>query len=179
MNTSKRELRVAKAIDSVQNTDGLIVLSTGVILKTKRVPNMLFAELMKRHTRPLPPRILDRDRGREIENPNDPEYVARLEAWQSELTLDMTDAMIGMGTAIYSLPKGFPTVDSEEWLEPLRVLNFDPGDNKVARYLLWVKYVAGPSDEDVNKLLTGVGSASGVTEVAVADALDQFRDSAE
>lgn len=176
MAKTTREDSVIQAIRS-QGTDtpGLITLSTGVILKASRVPNMIFPEVMGRFKRPEVPTVFIEDLGREEKNPDDPRYKEEYNDWQTSLSLAIVDTMIVLGTEVQSLPKGFDKHTDDRWTMKLRVLGIDPGTDEMKRYLLWVKYVAAPTDEDITRIMEGVGGLSGVTEDSVNEAIGQFR----
>jgi hypothetical protein len=176
MNDNKA-VQVANQIRSGGN-DGLLRLSTNVVLKPVRVPNMIFPEVMRRYARPRPPRVMIADLGREEENPNDPTYLAQLEAYNSELGMAMVDTMIVMGTELVSAPKDFPKPAEARWADKLKAAGFTITSEPIQRYLMWVKYIAAPSDEDIQLIMEGVGRLSGVSEKDVSEAIDTFRDNA-
>ena len=89
---------IAKAIDAANGEadDSLVRLSTGVVLKVKQAnPNVLI-RIMTSQRRPTPPVYFSKTMGREMENPDDPDYIARVQSWQMEYNNGMLNALIGL-----------------------------------------------------------------------------------
>lgn len=172
-----KSVQIANQIRSTPS-DGLIHLSNGVVLRPSRVPTMVFPEVMKRYPRPTPPRVFIEDLGREEENPGDPEYIAKLQTYNSELGIAMVDVMIVLGTEFVSAPKDFPKISDSKWASKLKAAGFSGIDDPSQRYLMWVKYVAAVDDSDLNAIMEGVGRLSGVSEQDVSEAITNFRDNA-
>jgi hypothetical protein len=178
--TEKTDSIVSKAIRQLKETpDSFISLSTGIILKPVRVPNMIFPEIMSRFEQPKVPRVFVEDLGREEENPSDPDYISATNTYQVNLSKAIVDTMIILGTEVHSIPEGMDDEAGSKWLKKLKVLNINPGDDEVLRYLYWVKFYAAPSEEDIQKIMEGVGQLTGVSETEVKEAVSQFRDNPE
>jgi hypothetical protein len=168
-----REDKVVSLANTLEKK-GMIELSTGIVLRAKKVPNMVYADLTRKFPRPKPPRVFIKDIGREEENPDDPNYIAALDAWNSDVALSMVDVMILLGTAIESVPEDMEKPDGTQWSEDLEIIGLPIGTNQRKRYLMWVKHYAAPSDEDIALITEQVGKLSGVSEKDVADAV-KFR----
>lgn len=178
MTNTNRSKAVHETVQKARaGKDSFISLSTGVILKPIRVPNMLFPEIMSRFERPKAPRVFIADLGREEENAADPDYISKLSTWQSEFTKAIVDAMIILGTEIEFIPEEIEKQDSEKWLRKLSALRINPKGEE-ERYLLWIKMIAAPTDTDIQLIMEKVGQLSGVSEADVSDAVEQFRNSA-
>lgn len=108
----KADRAIAEAIDSggkVESNE--IHLSTGVVLIAKQAnPNMLI-RAMTAQRRPVPPVYFSKEMGREMENPDDPDYISRVQAWQMEYSNGMLNVLIGLGTEIKSVPDGMEGPD--------------------------------------------------------------------
>lgn len=163
-------LSAAKA----QLDPSLVELSTGVVLRVRPVPQSLFADLMARFPMPEPPVVFIPDKGREEENPDDPTYLKRVNETNAAIAKAMSDAVILLGTEVDRVPKGFSTQESAGWADELRLLGYDLA-SKRARYLAWVKFVAGPTLDDYQAIWKAVGRLTGVTEQDTQAAVRRFR----
>lgn len=182
MKQNSREDRVIKAVDTIEGqSDGLIHLSSGIVLKPKRVPNLMFAEMMRHFKRPNPPIVYNEDIGRNEENPNDPGYLEKLAGYNAEVTMAIVDLMVVSGTEVHSVPKSKDKPEDSGWREEMETVFESVGikvENLVGKklYLMWVKFYAAPSEDDISKIMEGVGRLSGVAESDVAEATARFRD---
>ena len=152
-----------------------VTLSTGVILKIKPVPKFFIFSVTSRITKPKPPFVFNESKGREEENPDDPDYHEALEKWANDVANAGNDVAILRGSEIKSIPEGIPGPNSEEWKNEMEVFGLPMIDNPVARYLEWVKAIAAPLDRDINLLLGEIGRLTGVSEADVEDAVARFR----
>lgn len=178
--SSVREDKVIEAVVNEKKNDGLITLSTGVKLSPKRVPNLLFAEVIRKFKRPVIPVVYSEDLGRKVENPDDPAYTEALATYNSEITLAIVDLMIVGGTTLHSVPKNVYAVEDDRWIEDMDVILEHIVDEPLKlsgkkRYMYWVKYYAGPNEDDISNIMSEVGRLSGVAEEDVTDAVDRFR----
>lgn len=168
---------VEKALDK---GDGIFELSSGVKLRTKDTINPsiiidILAELESK--RPEPPVVYVKAIDREEVNLDDPDYIDRLQRWETVSAGRIADALILTGTEIKFIPKGLEKPEDDEWLEVLRVLGFRLAyDSKPARYLAWVKHVAIQDQFDWEAITENVGRQAGVTEADVQRAQDSFPD---
>jgi hypothetical protein len=153
-----------------------IVLSTGVVLKAKRVSSVLFAELARKFKEPEPPMWFNKENDREEENPNDPAYLRAKERYTTELGLAVLNAVILFGTCIVSIPKDIDALDSDGWKQKLLISGIDIGDTKDHEYIAWIKYIATTGEDDYNKIETAVAGISNVLEDDVSNASPIFRD---
>lgn len=151
----------------------LVTLSTGVVLRVKAVPQSLFGDIVARYPEPEPPVVFIPDKGREEENLDDPQFMKRVQANNAAIAKAMSDAVLLLGTEIVSLPKDFPTVESAEWQEEIRLLGYDLKSAR-ARYLAWVKFKAGPELADYQAVWKAVGRLTGVTEQDTQAAVRRF-----
>lgn len=169
--TEEKVLRAVNAAKAPQ--DDLIRLSTGVVLRGKQSPPLVLMTVMSAFPRPKVPVVMIKDMGREMENPDDPDYQARLKEWKAEQSDAMLVALISTGTELVSLPKGMPGPDDDLWLDEYSLLGLPMHRENVAwRYLRWVQYKAALSAEDVNQIMKVVGRLSGIPESAAKAAED-------
>lgn len=165
-------MTVVEAVEDLDKKDNLIYLSTGVVLRGKPAPALSLIKIMARFPRPKVPTYHNKTLGREMENPDDPDYQERVQAQKTESSSAMLNALILMGTEIESVPKKFPKPESDDWLDEYRVLGLgdEQADNKHWRYLNWVIFKAAPTADDMQAIQKAVGKLSGVPESAVQDA---------
>lgn len=172
MSTKKDvETRVVEAAEKIEVEDNLIRLSTGVVLLGKPAPALALVKVMASFPRPKVPTYFNTTLGRELENPDDPDYLERVQAQKTESASAMLNALILFGTEIETVPKKFPGPSANEWIDEYREVGLDAKpENKTWRYLNWVIFKAAPSAEDMQAIQKVVGRLSGVPESAVQDA---------
>lgn len=168
-----------QAVDSLQalpSDPSIFVASNGLRLKLRRVSQMVMLDSARRLTPPRPPKVFLEEKGRDEENPNDPEYIRALRNYSIDTgMLGMATYFVLGTTIIEPLPTDLTPVQSDEWVELL--LAVDPTIDIPAtgprRYLMWLKMYA-LSDSDNTALLTQCVRFSGGTlevDVHAAQAL--------
>lgn len=167
--------KVIKAVEDINKPeDNTITLSTGVVLRGKLVPPLALIKVMSAFPRPKVPVWLNPSMGREMENPDDPDYIERVRAWKSESGNITLNALILMGTELVSTPKKFPGPDTKDWQEEYQVLGMPMSpENKNWRYLTWITFKAAPTIGDLDLIKEVVGRLSGIPEDKV-EAAEQF-----
>lgn len=170
-NLNKQDKAIAQKIDTLGGDDNLIVLSTGVVLRAKQAnPNVLI-RIMTATPRPQPPVYFNEAMGREMENPDHPDYVKRVSAWEMEYNNGMLNALVGLGTELVSAPKKFPKPDDDSWVEDYKALGLPVNLKSPAwRYITWVLFKAAVIDTDTKLIGDSVKLLSGVKEADVRDA---------
>lgn len=153
----------------------LTTLTSGVVLRHKKIPPMILAKVEEKYVEPPVPTVYDENSDRHIPNPDDPNYAKALEDLQTQKGNALVDVLIALGTEIESIPDGLQKPENEEWVEELSFLGIEVPKLKVGRYLSWVKYYAAQSVEDFKNLAERGAKALGVTEVAVATAIAGFQ----
>lgn len=153
-----------------------IVLSSGVVLKPVTLPPLVLMEAMTAVPAPKPPVYHDKRLGREIENPDDPDYKEALGFHRLRYATGMMNSMLIFGVEIVSIPEGLASIDSDEWVEKLSLAGIQVmPKSKSWRKLAWLKSVAVKSAEDNSLVMEKVGSKSGVAEADVDLAAKSFR----
>jgi hypothetical protein len=150
-------------------------LSTGVVLRSKSVSRNIFADIVSEYVSPKVPSTYNTNKGREEDNPNDPEYLVELQRYNAQLARSMSDALIVLGTEFESKPDELPSFDDETWLEEVNLLRVYKTTSRKGRYLAWVKTVAIGNDEDFQAIANLVKRAMGVPEGDVAEQAKRFR----
>ncbi|GAF79299.1 unnamed protein product [marine sediment metagenome] len=174
---------VVKGVNEEENRErggeDIVTLSSGVRLKIRAVPrNFIFAVTAK-FEKPKVPRYMNEQKGKEEENPNDPNYLDATEKYLLNLADASNNVVLLRGTEIVGIPDDVPGPDSKQWKEEMTVLEMSMIDNKRARYLAWVKGIAAPLESDINGLFTEIGRLTGVSEEDVAQAAERFRSTQE
>lgn len=127
-----------------------LTLTNGIVLEFLPVSpiltNSVRAELELRL--PPVPRVWLEDKGREEENPNDPDYLAALARQEHLNDLVLSDAITFAGVKVKSIPEGLYPPEDDRWMEDPRIvvarytgLQFDPED-PVKRKCVWMRFYA-------------------------------------
>lgn len=163
--------------DDNEAVAGKVTCSSGVIFETKAVSLGLLQDINKIYNKRKPkvPVYVNRQKGRQEENPDDPDYIADKQAWQNELLFAQMDALLLKGTRVVFLPEAILPHTDDEWLEEYDILGVDIDRRERGRYLAWVKYIAAPAPNDIKLLTENIGKKTGVSEEEVAQAVDRFR----
>lgn len=170
-NNGSTEDRVIEVLDQTGLNDRLIRLSSGVVLRAKQAPPLTLVKVMAAFPRPKPPTWFNQQMGREMENPDDPDYIERLKAHQTESSNAILNALILLGTELAELPKKYPGPDSNDWIDEYAELGLPARPNsKGWRYLTWVTFKAVQNENDLIAIRDAVGRLSGVPEDAVQSA---------
>jgi len=169
------DIEVVKAVEQAQKPEGdTITLSTGVVLRGKQVPPLILVKILAAFPRPKIPVWISPTMGREMENPSDPDYIERVNAWKTESSNVMLNALILLGTELVSIPKKMAGPDGKDWQEEYEILGIPmTPENKNWRYLTWITFKAAPAIEDLNLIKEVVGRLSGIPEAKV-EAAEQF-----
>lgn len=170
-NLNKQDKAIAKAIDESGGADDLIRLSTGVVLKAKQANPNILIRIMTATPRPQPPVYRNEAMGRDMENPDDPDYLKRVQAWEMEYNNGMLNALVGLGTELVSVPKKFSKPDEDGWIEDYKAMGLPVHPKSLSwRYITWVLFKAAVVDTDTKLIGEKVKSLSGVKEADVKDA---------
>lgn len=161
--------------------DNLITLTTGVELEIFKPAILAIREVERQVNaqRPKPPSVYREDKETEEENPEDPDYIAAVQEWQTEATERQFNIALITGTKIHSIPDNIAKFDSDDWHGILNVLGVELAKSKEEKYIQWAKYVAAPELKDFFMIIGRVMSLIGVREEEVAEAVEAFRGDAE
>ena len=168
---AKTDKAIAKQLDAVAEEKDFVILSTGVELYVKQANPNILIRIMTAAKRPEPPIVFMKDIGREMENPNDPDYISRVKAWEMDYNSGMLSALIALGTSLKFKPKHLPAADKDEWIADYKSLGLPiMPESKSWRYTTWVLFVAAVIDQDMKAIGDAVKKLSGVREADVQDA---------
>lgn len=165
---------VDKTIEAVKKagaTPDRVRLSSGVVLKAKQANPTLLIYVMSAFPRPNPPTQFNSIMGRQMENPDDPDYISRVKAWGIENSNAVLNAFIMLGTELFSKPDEIHGPFDDDWLDIYEALGLPiKPQNKEWRYLKWVTTIAVKDEKDLKLIQDAVGALSGVREADVAAA---------
>ncbi len=169
------DIKTVAAVDAaLAPEDNTVTLSTGVVLRGKQAAPLVLVKIMSAYPRPKIPVYMNKTMGREVENPDDPDYQERVQAWKMDSTNATLNALIILGTELVSKPKKMEGPEDDGWLEEYRVLGVPmTPENKTWRYLTWITYKAAPTTGDLDLIKEVVGRLSGIPEAKV-DAAETF-----
>lgn len=156
----------------------VIVLSTGVELKRKEFPIMRVQAVAEMFPYPEVPLVWNEEKQRKERWAGSEEYVKAVEEVDRRRGLAVVDTVMAVGTEVVYIPEGFPTPDSDEWIEELEISHITvKRESKVARYHAWIKYVATKNEDDLVKIMSFATAQMGSSEANVAQQLQQnFQD---
>lgn len=129
------------------NFDEPVTLSTGIRARIKGVPPAIIDDATTGLKDPKIPTTFDEEKGREVENPFDPEYLSAKEEVERQRGVAAMDVMIMFGVDLVD-----PIPDDDTWLSKLRFLArrktipFDETlynlEDPVEREFIFKRYVA-------------------------------------
>lgn len=102
--------------DTIINNDGTIILENGVKIRTKAVSSAVLRGVLGQLKEPKVP-TFKLDDGSDEENPNDPDYREAMDTFAMAVIGGASRAWVQLGTEVLAWPAGFPTWDSDEWVE--------------------------------------------------------------
>jgi hypothetical protein len=149
------------------------VLSTGVRGRIVPVGASLVDEVIGRIKNPPVPTFVNEEKGREEENPNDPQYLAAVEDANRERAVAVMDVLVMFGLELLD---GLP--DDDTWVKRIKFLERrgmldlegydleDPFDLE----FLYKKYVAVGTQD-----LIAIGRHAGLSQEAIAEAAQSFQ----
>lgn len=179
---------VANIIDRVvrKGRFGEFELSNGILLKIKPVPPLLANAITEAFKDPDPPKVYLEEKGRDEENPNDPNYLRELEEINEKRNRAINNLYLGIGTECVHVPDGYYRPEQEEWLDQVKFaarvagtpLDFDFTD-AVERYLCWLRFYALENGDDATVAHRLPMVLGGISEAEVEQAIDSFRSVSE
>jgi hypothetical protein len=178
--SSSQELKVVgevvNAVDAAQEQPkDRYASSNGIVFKLKRVSRMLVVDAGRKIALPKVPRVFIEAKGRDEENPNDPDYINALREAQYLRGMTAVGIVLAFGTEVFTKPESVVAVDEDSWRDDLTELGMEVPDKGKARYVSWLKYYA-LNDDDFNALTEAAFRYSGmVSEEDVKKAAEQFR----
>lgn len=147
----------------------VVILSTGVRARVRPVAASLLDAVRLRIPLPRPPVQMIEEKGREEENPFDPEYLRQVGDANRARNTAVGDAAIMFGVELID---GVP---DDGWDARLALLDIQVGSDPLSREFAYKKYVVVAAP-DLRLILA---RTTGVSEEQVARATEIFRRGAE
>lgn len=171
--------QVQQAIVTVaekEKPEPFITLSTGVILKVKKINYMIVQAVINQFKYPDIPEVFDKDRGRPIRNPDNPDYKKLCAEVDAHRMNAVADAIAAFGVDIHHIPDHITPIEDETWIKELALVHIHvEKDFPAARQQAWINYVALKEADDIATLTKQFLSVMGVSEAAVAESIrDNF-----
>ena len=171
-----------EVLDSIESSppqdevSDLIILSSGVVLRAKKIPIILIQRIQSRMVPPSPPVVFLKEKERNEPNPQDPDFKRRLAQWEMDRGLAILNIFAGYGTELVSTPSSFPGVMDEGWVEDFKDIYEDeiPEKFTARRYLAWLTCLAITDKDDLDKISDAVSAKIGVSASAVVEEMNSF-----
>ena len=153
-------------------------LSNGVTLHCKPVPPSLVADVERRFTEPRPPRMFIEAKGREEENPDDPDYQRALAKYNEDLIIARMRVLLASSVVVDEIPDSVQQINDDDWADAIEAAGVvvPPKEKGGARRLAWLIYYALVSIDDQQAAHTRALRMVGTTEGDVAAAFRMFQD---
>ena len=144
---------------------GRLYLTSGVVAVAKRMSPTRLLAAMNRWPRPTPPTTYHETLQREIENPDDPDYIERVKEYKGKMAEALLNVMLIYGVEIIEVPDDIPQIQSNDWVDRIRATGepVDP-ENVWWRQLNYFHDVAAPLDLDHTLIQEEVGRLNGITQ---------------
>jgi hypothetical protein len=159
-------LRAAQRAANKEHT-----FSSGVRVRLRPIPALLITKAMQQIKDPPIPVWHDPERGRDLPNPTDPDYVSALDAAGVERTNAALDVAVQLGLVLVDgLPSDNGWIDDLQYLERLGLFDlsdFDMTDPK-DREFIYKRYFVVADAEDIRFLTAHSGLSSETSERAEA-----------
>lgn len=164
------EQTVLDAAESQGDGDNTVTLGTGVVVRVKPISHDTMVSILARFKEPPVPMYYDPERGREIENPDDPDYIEARTRYNIDIAQAMTIAIYALGVELVEVPEDFPGPDDADWLEERRLAGLSSGDSRRARLMDWLRHKATIGGDN-GKIMYAAGRATGTMEGDAAAAM--------
>src|SRR5512147_358179 len=116
MESSSQELKV---LDDVREVDPSICEVGGITFKLKKVSRILIVDATRKIKLPKPPIMMNEDKGREEENPTDPDYQAALADANYLRAMTVINVYVTLGTKPIKVPENLEPPESDNWIDEL------------------------------------------------------------
>lgn len=166
--------QITRSIEDEKHAPNVYTTRNGTVLKLRHVPSLTVLAVQRGIKKPQVPKWFNQAKEREEENPNDPMYLQALEDYSAATGDAAIDTYLANGISVIKLGDDCPLEDNE-WAENLQLVGIEIPDSGAKRRVAWLKFhVVG--DEDLGNLTAAIAIAGGVvTEEAVAQAAESFR----
>ncbi len=159
-----------------EEAEDRIALSTGVVLDLLQPSPVLVDNLMRSFSagEPRVPKVWIKDKERDEENPNDPDYLSAMEAWYAESGMRSIKALLPTGSRIRSKPDDMPGPEDPDFADLMDTMGQELGKSRYSRYTQWVLLFA-TNPQDLALLGVKLLRRAGVREEDVREAQALFQ----
>ena len=165
-----------RAIESEPKPLDRIALSNGIVLRVKPVSPLLLRRATIHVADPKVPVVMIEEKGREEENPNDPDYLTAVADARTARGFAAMNVVLATGLAVESIPDGIPRPADDSWLEMLEAAEIEADvATSAKRFRLWCEVVALITPEDFEQVSLVALRLMGLTEEEVSQAVESFR----
>lgn len=157
---------------AISNNRVPVVCSSGIEVIVKPISLKLLERFDLEHQEPKPPMIEVEAIGgvkEMVENEEDPEYLERLEEYNSKTITDLLNLLVDFAIEEIELPEG------DRWLKMLDragILVSDDEDDKIHAYVNYI--VMEDTLGDLKMIISQSFMLSGVSEEAISSWMDLF-----
>lgn len=167
-------LRNVENKESVPRQEDTVTLSSGVVLKFKKIPLLRLNAILDAFPYPPVPTYRDEEKKRTIENPLNENYLEQRRRIDEQRSMALIDAIVATGTEVLICPEHVTPLDSEDWIEELIVSHIPVTfTSKFGRYLAWIKFVAIREVSDLELIAEEYGLTLGISESRIAAAIQE------
>lgn len=176
------EQAVSQAVDAVtsvpEEDSTTLVLSSGAVVRVKRISERLIQRVWMQFERPKPPMVKIEQGGKTWMEPNydDPVYADEERRYQLQLIEAMKRIFLLRGMEIVKLPEGQPPYEEDTtWESELEAIGLDVPESGPLRYLEWLYYRIAPLDDDALRVQEAINKLAGVSQEDIDAAMASFR----
>lgn len=181
--TSTEAIRAAAKVAEARSDAGergLVTLSNGIVLRCRPIPPFVLRQAGSRIEEPEVPIFHNEAKGRDEENPEDPEYKKACEEYKLRVGDAGMNVMLAVGTSIEHIPDGVAKPEDDDWIETLTSVGIEIAHaSPQERYLSWLMFYAIATTDDIRRVSAAVGETASVKEEDVALAADSFQSGEE
>ncbi len=160
-------------IGQVEEIPTEITLECGAVLSMRKPPPMLIPKVMeavnKSDPPPTIPKVFVEDKGREEENPNDPDYVAAQTVYAAKVGARTLDALMVSCLRVKEIGEAYAP-EGEDFLDYVSAMGLEPASGKHGLFLQWLNTYA-LTREELTQLMKMLMQHAGVGEEDVAEAM--------
>lgn len=157
-------------------------LSNGIVLTLKPVPPLLLEAVLGEYKLPDPPKVYMEEKGRDEENPSDPNYLKEIARLAEQQSLAIQDLCLAVGTTIKTIPEDYFGPNDDGWIAQIEFAQKYSGaefrierEDKVKRYLCWLRFYALETSADVALAIGLPQQLAGIREGEIEEIVDSFR----
>ena len=168
-------MQAKELAEAAMDKDGLLTLSTGVVIQPLEISKQTVADLVARTPAPQPPQYDPGNKGRLQPNYDAPSYKSAVTSHETQVSKPIFDYILLRGLEVVSVPDHLEPMDSDDWLEEMLYVLGLSEVSDIERHLIWFREIAAPSQEDTMLLMYIISRDAFVGEKGVNDALASLK----